>query len=86
MPPIKEARDAATAISTVMRTLMFIFMVMLTLYNSVLTDSAWLRPGRWAAEAVRINWGEGLGTAATLIPARLLTSLSPVERQTRREQ
>ena len=83
-PPNTEARAAATAVSTVTRTLMFMFIVMLTLDNSVLTRSARFRPGQWTAQAVRISWEGELRTAATLIPAPLRGSLLPVELSERR--
>jgi len=60
------------------------FMVMFTLYHSVLTRSARLRLGQWAASAVSISWEGELRTAATLIPALLRESLLPVELSERR--
>lgn len=82
--PGREAKAAATTVSTGIRNVMFQFMVMLALYNSVLTRSAWLRLGQWAASVVRISWGGELRTAATLIPASLRGSLLPVELSERR--
>ena len=54
-------------------------MVMLTVTTTVLTRSYRGNSGRWTTSVVRENWGEGLRTAATLIPTRLRAGLSPVE-------
>lgn len=81
--PIKETKAAAT-VSTGIRNVMFQFMVMLTRYNRVLTRSARLRWGQWAASAVPFSWEGELRTAATLIPALLQESHLPVELSERR--
>lgn len=83
--PERDARAAAIIVSTGIRTSMFQFMVMLTVYATVLTRSYRGNPGRWTTSVVRENWGEGLRTAATLIPTRLRAGLSPVELSERRE-
>jgi hypothetical protein len=65
---------------------MFQFMVMLAVYITVLTRSASVMPESMVSgNAGRENWGEGLRTAATLIPTRLQAGLSPVELSERRE-
>lgn len=82
--PIKESRKAATAVSTGIRILIFVFMVMLARYTSAITCSTRFRPGQWAASADRISWEGELRTAATLIPALLRESFLPVELSERR--
>ena len=83
--PEREARAAATAVSTGIRNVMFQFMVMLARYNSAITCSASVRPGSMVSgNAGRISWEGELRTAATLIPALLRESLLPVELSERR--
>lgn len=84
--PEREARAAAIIVSTGIRTSMFQSMVMLTVDNTVLTRSASAMPESMVSgHAGRENWGEGLRTAATLIPTCLRVSLSPVELSDRRK-
>ena len=83
--PIRDAKAAATTVSTGTRTRMFVFMVMLALYTSALTSGTWHPPGKWVAPATRNSWeGELRTNAATLIPALLRESLLPVELSERR--
>lgn len=82
--PIKETKAAATAVSTGMRILIFVFMVMLqALYTSVITCAASLRL-MVTGKADRVSWEGELRTAATLIPALLQESHLPVELSERR--
>ena len=84
-PAARKASQEAIPVSTDdVRISVFVFMVMLALYTSVITCSARIHPGRWAASAVRISWEGELRTAATLIPAPLTGSLLPVELSERR--
>lgn len=84
--PIKEAKAAAITVRPWMLDvyLYSMFMVMLTLYHSVLTRSYQRNLGQWAALSVPFSWEGELRTAATLIPASLRGSLLPVEHSERR--
>jgi hypothetical protein len=77
--PTWATNAAVTRVSALIWTLMFTFMVMLALYTSALSCSAWIDSGRRGPCASLISWREGLRTAATLIPTPACGSLPPVE-------
>ena len=84
-PPARKASKDAIAVSTCMRISVFVFMVMLALYTSVITCSASACPGLMVPDnADRISWEGELWTAATLIPTFLREGLLPVELSERR--
>lgn len=77
--PVTRASEAATTVRPWTETLMLMFMVMQTLYISVLTVSARWISGLRAAFAAREKWEGELRIAATLIPALLWKRLLPFE-------
>jgi hypothetical protein len=84
--PNKEASAEATVRLCMLNVYLYsMFMVMLTLYKSVLTSSASACPRLMVTgHADRISWEGELRTAATLIPAPFRGSLLPVELSERR--